>query len=117
MESYFDKFVKLIEPFQGLWNSARVTCVAVGDPYERKSVATRIVLREETFPKGQPYRQVRWLEPIPEVLIAEVDFPKDAVRQILFKAIEKYEVDIGTGTTVDRVLFRWPLPETSGSAQ
>jgi hypothetical protein len=113
MENYFDKFVKLIRPFQALWNSARVTCIAVGDPHERRSVNTRIVLREEELPKGQLFRSEMWIEPAPQVLIAVVDFPKSTANQILFKAIEKYEVDLETGSTVNRVLLRWPLPGNS----
>ncbi len=112
MESYFDKFVKLIGPFQRLWNSARVTCIAVGAPAGRRGVATRIVLREEEMPKGQPFGEVMWLEPTPQVLIAVVDFPKSTASQILFRAIEKYEVNLETGSRLDCVLFRWPLPGT-----
>jgi len=111
MESSFDKFVSMIRPFQPLWNSAKVTCIAVGNPRERKSVTTRIVLREEGLPKGQPYRKITWLEPIPQVLIAEVDFSKDNANRTIFTAIEKYYVDLETDTTVDRVLLRWPLSE------
>ncbi|MGD1157735.1 MAG: hypothetical protein ABSA41_18195 [Terriglobia bacterium] len=115
MESHFEEFVKLIKPFQALWNSARVTCIAVGAPYERRSVATRIVLREEELPKGQAFRRVQWLEPMPQVLIAVVDFPKSTAGQILFKGIDKYEVVLETAATVDRVLLRWPLPENSSA--
>jgi len=113
VDSYFDKFIKFIKPFQALWNSARVTCIAVGDPHERRSVNTRIVLREEELPKGQLFRPEMWVEPAPQVLIAVVDFPKSTASQILFKAIDKYEVDLETGSTVDRVLLRWPLPGNS----
>jgi hypothetical protein len=117
MESYFEEFVKLIKPFQALWNSARVTCIAVGNPRERRSVTTRILLREEELPKGQPYRQVFWLNPRFEFLVAVVDFPKIAAQQIVGSAIDKFAVDMETDSNVDRVLLRWPLPEASGAAQ
>jgi len=113
VDSYFDKFINFIKPFQALWNSARVTCIAVGNPHERRSVNTRIVLREEELPKGQLFRPEMWVEPAPQVLIAVVDFPKSTASQILFKAIDKYEVDLETSSTVDRVLLRWPLPGNS----
>jgi hypothetical protein len=118
MDVCFDKFVELITPFQALWNSARVTCIAVGAPAERRSVATRFVLREEELPKAEPYRKIVWLEPAPQVLITAIDFPKSTATQILFKAIDKYHVDLETGSTFDRVLIRWPLPgDSSAEAQ
>lgn len=113
MESYFDKFAKQIRPFNSLWNSATVTCIAVGHPGERRSVTTRIALRGEELPKGQPYRQVTWLQPTPEFLIAVVDFPKAAAVEILRSAIDKFQVNLETDSTVDRVLLRWPLPGES----
>ncbi len=52
-----------------------------------------------------------WLKPTPQVLIAVVDFPRSTAGQILSRAINEYEVHLETGSTVDRVLLRWPLPE------
>jgi hypothetical protein len=115
VEPYFEKFVKLIKPFLALWNSARVTCIAVGAPYERRSLATRIVLREEELAKGQSYRKVMWLEPTPQFLVAVVDFPKAAAWQILCSATDKHKVDLENGSTVDRVLLRWSLPGNSSA--
>lgn len=115
MDSYFEKFVKLIKPFQALWNSATVTCVAIGAPLYRKSVATRIVLREEALPEGQTYQQIHWLEPFQQVRIAVLNFPKSSANQILLQAIDKYEVPLETDSTVDRVLLRWPLSGDQGS--
>jgi hypothetical protein len=113
MESYWDKFVKLIKPFQALWNSVRVTCIAVGAPLDRGSVVTRVVLREQELPEGQPYGQVLWLTPTPEFLVAVVDFPRVAAAQILPSAINNYEVNLETSSTVDRVWLKWPLPGNS----
>jgi len=115
MGTSYEKFLELIKPFAALWNSARVTCVAVGDPFQRKSVTTRITLREEELPKGQDFRKLHWLEPVLQVLIAVVDFPKSTASQILFKAIDKYEINLETHSTVDRALLRWPLPGDSVS--
>jgi hypothetical protein len=113
MESYFAEFVKQIKPFNSLWNSARVTCVAVGRPHERRSVTIRIVLREGELPKGQAHRQVTCLHPTPEFLIAVVDFPKIAAVEILRSAIDKFQVNLETDSTVDCILLRWPLPGDS----
>jgi hypothetical protein len=113
MESYFDNFAKQIRPFNSLWNSATVTSIAVGHPGERRSVTTRIALRGEELPKGQPYRQVTWLLPTPEFMIAVVDFPKAAAVEILRTAVDRYHVNLETDSTVDRVLLKWPLPGDS----
>ena len=111
METSFNKFVALIKPFQTLWKSARVTCLGVGAPLERRSVATRVLLRQEELPKGQPFRQMMWSTPTPEFLIAVLDFPKDTAVRVLASAINMYYVDLETGSTVDRVLLQWPLPQ------
>jgi hypothetical protein len=110
MDDYYNKFVELIRPFQALWNSARLTCIAVGPPGERRSVVTRFVFRGEALPEGQAFQKVHWLQPTPEVLISVVDFAKPIAAQVLFKAIAKYHIDLETDSTVDRVLLRWPLP-------
>lgn len=113
----FEKFVQLIRPFRGLWNSARVTTVAVSAPGERKGVSVRVVLREEELPKRQPFQIVTSLEPTPEVLVAEVDFAKSIGEQILFKAISEYRIDLETAETFDRVFLRWPLSHAPGTGQ
>jgi hypothetical protein len=113
MGEYYNKFVELIRPFHALWNSVRVTCVAVGFPGERRSVTTRLVLREEALPRDQAFRKIHWLEPLPEVLISVVDFPKSLAVQILLKAIEGYHVDLETDSTLERVLIRWPVAENT----
>ena len=117
MESFFEKFRKLVKPFLALWNSARVTCVAVGIPLERKSVATRIVLQPEELPKGAPFRQATWLEPTAHVLVVVMDFPKAIASQVLFKAIEKYQVDLENSSTLDRVLLKWALSDAERARQ
>lgn len=109
MENYYNKFIELIRPYNALWNSMRVTCVAVGPAGERKSITTRFVLREEVLPKGQAVRRLNWLEPTPEFLVSVVDFPKTLATQMLFKAVEKYHIDLETDSDFERVLITWPL--------
>jgi hypothetical protein len=117
MESAFNEYLKLIGPFDPLWNSARVTCVAVGPPMERKNLATRIALRGERLRKDEPFRVVLRLQPAPEVLIVTIEVPKQLAAQILFKAIENYRVELEATDTVDRVLLRWPKPDGTPPTQ
>ena len=112
-----NKLRKLTAPFHDLWNSARVTCIAVGDPYERRSVVTRIVLREVELPQDRILPPVLWLDQIPQILVAVVDLPKHAAVQVLSNAMDKNVIQMENDPVVDRVLLTWPLEQTSGAVE
>jgi len=101
--------MNLIKPFQALWNSVRVTCIAVGPFMGRRSVVTRILLRSEDPASNQPPRRAIWLEPTHNLLIVALDFPKSEAGDIIYKAIEGHYIDLHLDPRVDRVLIRWPL--------
>lgn len=87
------------------------------DPYERKSVVTRIILREEELSVGKIPPPVLWLDQIPRILAAVIDLPRGHASQMLYRAVEKYEILLENGSIVDRVLLRWSLSQAPGAAE
>jgi len=109
MDENFDKFVEMIRPFQTLWRSARITCIAVRNSVGWASVVTRIVLRDVDLPKSQRFRAAEWLDPTPCFLAAVLDVAKSEATQIIYRAVANYVVHLENNSTIVDAPLRWPL--------